>query len=92
MPDTPTIAEQGFPGFQKMETASLWAPAGTPAQVIARLQEAVVAALADPDVRGRLETLGMNPVGSTPAELGASTLAHSAAVAELYRAEGIKPE
>ena len=92
MPDIPTIAEQGFPGFQKMETASLWAPAGTPPDAIARLREAVVAALADPDVRGRLETLGMNPVGSTPAELGASTLAHTAAVAELYRAEGIRPD
>ena len=34
----------------------------------------------------------MTPVGSTPAELGASTLAHTAAVAELYRAAGIKPE
>ncbi|MFZ4406692.1 MAG: Bug family tripartite tricarboxylate transporter substrate binding protein [Paracraurococcus sp.] len=92
LPDIPTIAEQGFPGFQKLETASLWAPAGTPPQAIARLQEAVVAALADPDVRSRLEILGMTPVGSTPAELGANTRAHTEAVAELYRSEGIKPD
>lgn len=92
LPEVPTVAEQGFPGFQKLETASLWAPAGTPAQAIARLREAVVAALAEPEVRSRLETLGMTPVGSTPEALGASTLAHTASVAELYRAEGIRPD
>jgi len=71
LPDTPTIAESGFPGFE----ASVWhafiAPRGTPAAVIGKLNAAIHAALADPDVRDRLAKLGAVASPTTPQELAA---------------------
>ncbi|MGG5822797.1 Bug family tripartite tricarboxylate transporter substrate binding protein [Falsiroseomonas sp. HW251] len=66
MPDVPTVAEQGFPGYELNEWNGLYAPAGLPAPVTQRLFEASTAALADPTVRQRLDALGAYPVGSSP--------------------------
>jgi len=90
--EVPTVAEQGFPGFDRAEAASFWAPMGTPAAAVARVQRALVAALAEPEVRSRLETIGMTPVGSTPAELAASSAEYRTQAAELIRREGIRLE
>ena len=92
LPDIPTVAEQGFPGFERSEASAFWAPTGTPAPIIARLHQAVVAALAEPEVRTRLETMGMTPMGSSPEEMGAYMRNYRAFAAELIRAEGIKPD
>lgn len=92
LPDIPTIAEQGFPGFERAEATSLWAPTGTPAEAIAKLHGAAVAALAEPEVLARLEQIGMTPVGSRPEELAAAMAAYRAFAAEMIRAEGIRPE
>ena len=67
-PDLPTIAEQGFPGFDATSWYALVAPAGTPLAVIDRLHAEIVRALAEPDVRERIAGLGAEPVGNTPAE------------------------
>lgn len=67
-PDAPTMSEVGFPGFE--ETApwvGLLGPAKTPAPVVALLHDAMVKALAKPDVRAQLEKLGAVIVGDTPA-------------------------
>ena len=90
LPEVPTVAEQGFPGFDRAEAASFWAPAGTPPQAVARLHQALVAALAEPEVRARLETIGMTPVGSTPAALAASSAEYRAQAAELIQREGMR--
>ena len=92
LPQVPTVAEQGFPGFNRAEAASFWAPTGTPAAAVARVQRALVAALAEPEVRARLETIGMTPVGSTAAELAASSAEYRTQAAALIRREGIRPE
>ena len=92
LPAVPTVAEQGFPGFERSEATNLWVPAGTPALAIARLHEAVVVALAEPEVRTRLDGLGMTPIGSTPAERGTFMAAYRAWAAEMIRAEEIKLE
>ena len=68
LPDVPTIAESGFPGFDISSWFGLLAPAGTPAAVVARLQREVVRILALPEVGDRLAPLGAEPVGSTPDE------------------------
>ncbi|MCK8783455.1 tripartite tricarboxylate transporter substrate-binding protein [Roseomonas sp. NAR14] len=65
-PDVPTLAELGFPGFDISEWNALFAPAGTPAPVIARLHATLVEALADAGVRERLARLAAIPVGSAP--------------------------
>jgi tripartite-type tricarboxylate transporter receptor subunit TctC len=67
LPNVPTIAEQGFEGFELNEWNGLYAPAGTPGLAVQRLYEAAKHALADATVRQRLETLGALPVGSDPA-------------------------
>ena len=57
-PDTPTMIESGIPGLSIAFWHGLWAPAGTPKDVVGRLDTAVMSALADPTVRQRLEGLG----------------------------------
>lgn len=71
LPDVPTIAEQGFPGYEANNSWSLFAPAGTPADVVRRLHDEVKRVIALTDVRERFVATGLNPVGSTPDELRA---------------------
>lgn len=59
VPDVPTVDEAGAPGLHMSLWYGFWAPAGTPAPIVAKLQSAVQEALADPEVRGRLTGLGM---------------------------------
>jgi len=59
VPDVPTVDESGAPGLHMALWYGFWAPAGTPAPIVAKLQSAVQEALADPGVRGRLTGLGM---------------------------------
>ena len=71
LPNVPTIAEQGFPGYQANNSWNMFAPAGTPPAVIARLQQEVARTVALPEIRERFAADGLEPVGSTPAELSA---------------------
>jgi tripartite-type tricarboxylate transporter receptor subunit TctC len=71
MPDLPTIAESGVPGYQATIWSGLLAPAGTPAAVIERLNRDVVQIVRAAEFRARLLELGAEAAGSTPAEWGA---------------------
>ena len=71
LPDVPTMAESGFPGFEVNVWNGLIAPAGTPRDIVTRMQAEVVKALALPDVKQRFAAIGFETVGSTPAEFGA---------------------
>ena len=90
LPDVPTIAEQGFPGYELNEWNGLYAPARTPEPVLRRLFEAARAALADETVKARLEALGAIPVGTDPAAFAAAVTARRAAMAEIVRSAGIE--
>jgi tripartite-type tricarboxylate transporter receptor subunit TctC len=68
MPELPTLAESGLPGFDVTGWYALLAPAGTPKDVIAKVQTDVAAALRVPTVHTRLSGEGAEPVGSTPAQ------------------------
>jgi len=70
-PDTPTIAESGYPGFAAESWFGLSAPAGTPDAVITRLNQATVKALANPDLRQKLESVGFVIVGDDPKSFSA---------------------
>jgi tripartite-type tricarboxylate transporter receptor subunit TctC len=68
LPDLPTVAEQGLPGFEATTWHGLVAPAATPPAVVARLHDATVAALRDPALAKSLADLGVDISGSTPEE------------------------
>jgi tripartite-type tricarboxylate transporter receptor subunit TctC len=68
LPDVPTVRELGYPNLELEGWNGLFAPAKTPKEVIDRLQREVVLAVRNPDVARRLQELGAEPVGSTPAE------------------------
>jgi tripartite-type tricarboxylate transporter receptor subunit TctC len=68
LPDIPTFAESGLPGFESMGWFGMVAPAGTPPAIIASLNAAVASALKDPAIGERLRAIGAEPVPSTPAE------------------------
>jgi tripartite-type tricarboxylate transporter receptor subunit TctC len=92
LPDVPTVAESGYPGFD----ASLWlafmAPAGTPAPIIERLQKEIVAAVNAKDTAETLDKNGAEPLTSTPAELAAMIRDGVAKYAKVVKAAGVKPE
>ncbi len=67
MPDLPTVAEQGFPGYESTQWVGLLTPRGTPPKVLARLHGEFVRVLNLPEVRERLASAGAEPVGNTPA-------------------------
>ncbi len=69
MPELPTVAEQGVPGYDVRSWAGFMAPAGTPRPIVDRLQAETLKALQAPGVRARLEEMGGEARGSTPEEM-----------------------
>ncbi len=69
VPDLPTIAELGYPGFDSATMFALFAPAGTPANIVAKLNRAINEMLKQPDLHERFVKLGLDGVGGTPEEM-----------------------
>src|SRR5262247_740268 len=90
LPDVPTIAESGFPGFEATTWHALVAPAGTPKDVIAALHQATAATVNDPAVRKALTDLGVDVVGGTPDELRAYLKSEIPKWAAVVKASGAK--
>jgi len=91
-PDVPTVSESGLPGFEFNSWFAIMAPAGTPQEITHRLAGEVQKALADPEVRERLNALGLTPRGGTPEELGTATRAQLAKYGALIKANHIAAE
>ena len=91
-PEVPTVAESGLPGFDVREWQMLLAPAGTPPEILERLQREVAAALQVDEVRARLTELGATPVGGSTAEAHAFLRAELARWADLTKRAGIRPQ
>lgn len=91
LPDVPAIAET-LPGYDVTQWYGLFAPAGTPGPVVRRLHEQVVKSIAQPSVRKRLESIGTEPVGSTPEALGAQVKTEIARWRSVIQTAGIKVE
>ena len=92
MPDVPTIAESGFPGFEASAWYGVLAPAGTPKAVVTRLNAEILRALKIPEVKERLENVGFEIVGSTPEAFGVYMKSEIAKWAKVVKASGIKAE
>ena len=92
IPDVPTFAEAGFPGYDVPLRWGLAAPAGTPRPIIDKLNAALNAALATDEVRQRLAIEGAEPQPTTPEEYAAIIDREVAMWSDLVKAAGIKPE
>jgi tripartite-type tricarboxylate transporter receptor subunit TctC len=91
-PDLPTVAEAGVPGYEIATWYGIWAPARTPPAIVARLQRAVAAAVAAPEVRERLAALGATPVADTPEAFARFTRAEYERWGKLVREADIKAD
>ncbi len=91
-PDVPTVAESGLPGFEFNSWFAVMAPAGTPSEIVTRLNAEIAKALADPEVREKLTAQGLTIRGTSAQELGAATRDQLAKYARLIRQSNITLE
>ena len=91
-PGVPTVSESGLPGFQFNSWFAVMAPAGTPKEIVAKLNAEIVKALQDPDVRAKLKDQGLTVRGSSPEELGKLTREQLAKYAKLINEAGIRAD
>ena len=92
MPELPTISESGLKGFESSTTFAAFAPAGTPREVIAKLNKELTRALNSADVKEKLFNQGIETVGGMPEEFVAYNKAESAKWGKVIREQGIKIE
>jgi tripartite-type tricarboxylate transporter receptor subunit TctC len=91
-PDVPTIGESGLPGFTFTSWFAIVAPAGTPKDIVVRLNAEITRALAAPDVREKLAAQGFTVRGTSQEELGSITRAQLARYAKVMKEAGIRAE
>lgn len=90
LPDVPTVAESGFPGFNVLTWNGLMAPAGTPEGVVDKIAAEIGHSVKDPQFAARLDEYGVDPLGNTPAEFRAMVAADTDLWAETVQSLGLK--
>ena len=91
-PDLPTVAEQGYPGFDGVAWIGFVAPAGVPRAIIDKLSLETAAIIALPEVRERLLTLGAEPAANSPEEFGAYIKSEIAKWGKVIKESGAKAD
>jgi tripartite-type tricarboxylate transporter receptor subunit TctC len=91
LPDVPTVAEQGFPGFHSTAWIAAVVPARTPEPIVRRLSEALVAIIRSDDVRSRLIAIYFQPVGTAPEALRILMREEADRWGKVIKAAGVKP-
>jgi len=92
LPDVPTIAESGMPGFEVISWQGLCTPAGVPKAILARIRAGLAAALALPDTRKRLAEQGVQPNPLTAEQFAAFIRSERAKWAKVVKDVGIEPQ
>jgi tripartite-type tricarboxylate transporter receptor subunit TctC len=92
MPDLPTVAEQGLPGYEIMPWSGYVVPKQTPTSIVTRLNAELNKALFSPAVSDRLAAIGSTPVGGTPEQFAEHVRKETAKWAQVIKAVGIKPQ
>ncbi|MBI2727956.1 MAG: tripartite tricarboxylate transporter substrate binding protein [Polaromonas sp.] len=90
IPDVPTLAESGYPGFKTLTWNGIVAPTGTPPAIINKVAAAVQSAVSKPEMRARLWQLGVDPIGDTPAQFSQTLKADITTWAEAAKASNLK--
>ena len=90
LPNVPTLAEAGLPGYEVSPWFAVFMPAATPKDIVAKVNTALLEAMKDPDVVKRFETIGAEPVGSTPEEMAQHLARESERWTKLIQERGIK--
>jgi tripartite-type tricarboxylate transporter receptor subunit TctC len=91
-PGLPTVASAGLPGFELLSQFGVFAPAGTPPAIVARLNQEIMRVLQLPDARDRLFGAGVEAVGSAPETLAAAITDEIARMQKVIRSAGIRDE
>ena len=89
LPDVPTVAESGLPGFEVTQWQGLCAPVAVPKPILARINTEVANAVSSPDLRSRLEQMGFDPQPSTSEEFAAFIRSETAKWAKVVKDAGI---
>ena len=92
LPEVPTIAESGLPGYALTNWFGLLAPAATPKETVLKIHADVIRVLRDPEAKKRITELGADVVGNSPEDFGAAMRAESAQWAEIIKAANIHAE
>jgi tripartite-type tricarboxylate transporter receptor subunit TctC len=92
VPGVPTVSESGYPGFDVTIWYGILAPAGTPSAVVRRLNQEIVKALAQPDIRAKLAEQGLEPIGNSPEEFAAVLRSETPTWAKVVRDANIQVE
>ena len=92
LPNVPTAAEVGLPGYDAGFYIGLWAPLKTPNEVIRRLSTETIATMKTPEVVEFMKAQGAESVGGTPEELGKWTAVQAPVWGPVLQAAGVKPE
>ncbi len=92
LPDVPSVAEAGVPGFDYTLWLAMWGPAGMPAELVDKINKDVNRALSSPDLAAALNKLGTQPLHMTPAEFTAFVRKEVEDTAKVLQAAGIKPQ
>lgn len=92
MPDMPTVIEAGVPEFEVVLWTSLFAPAGTPLAIVRKLQGEIAKILQIPEIRERMTSIGIDPIGSTPEELAAQLQKDLSRWTKVARTAGVKAD
>jgi len=90
LPGVKSVAEQGVTGFEMTPWTAMYAPRGTPKEIVDRLNAEVMKVLAEPEARQKLMSLGFEPAGGTPDQLGAFEKSERAKWGALIKAAGLK--
>jgi tripartite-type tricarboxylate transporter receptor subunit TctC len=92
VPDVPTVAESGLPGFESVTWFGLLGPAGTPRAAVERVNAELNKALQSSEVQARFAQLGFDPAGGTPAEFAATIQRDARKWSKVIKDAGVKPE
>ncbi len=92
LPQLPTVASSGLPGYEIVNSNGMFAPAQTPAAIVNRLNHAAIRAMNRPDAKARLLAQGVETLGTTPKKFATTIKADMVSKGKIIRAAGIKPQ